>query len=108
GVVTGTVSYMSPEQTRGDVLDARSDLFSLGVVLYEAATGRVPFEGPSALTVIHEIAMVEPPAPSRIRQGLPRAFDGIVARAMAKVRERRFGRGWVVAAELHELLVGRR
>jgi non-specific serine/threonine protein kinase len=106
GVVTGTVSYMSPEQTRGDALDGRSDLFSLGVVLYEAATGRIPFEGPSALTVIHEIAMVEPPAPSRIKQGLPRAFDGIVARAMAKERERRFGRGSEIAAALRALLEG--
>src|SRR3989442_1034804 len=80
GVVTGTVSYMSPEQTRGDVLDARSDLFSLGVVLYEAATGRVPFEGPSALTLIPQIPMGEPPGPSRIRPRLPRALDGIAAR----------------------------
>ncbi|HEY2924087.1 MAG TPA: protein kinase, partial [Candidatus Eisenbacteria bacterium] len=106
GAVAGTVSYMSPEQTRGDTLDPRSDLFSLGVVLYEAATGRIPFEGPSALAVIHEIALVEPPAPSRVRQGLPRALDGIVLRAMAKDREHRYPRGSDIAAALRSLLEG--
>ena len=106
GAVVGTVAYMSPEQTRGDELDPRSDLFSLGVVLYEASTGRIPFEGPSALAVIHEIALVEPPAPSRIRPRLPRALDGIVLRAMAKDRERRYPRGADVAAALRSLLEG--
>src|SRR5467141_3316594 len=103
GAVAGTVSYMSPEQTRGDVLDPRSDLFSLGVVLYEALTGRLPFEGPTALAVIHEIAIVEPPAPSRIRRGIPRALDAIVLRAMAKDRERRTTRGSEIAAALRSL-----
>src|SRR6185295_15447678 len=82
--------YMSPEQTRGEPLDGRSDLFSLGVVLYEAATGRLPFEGPTVLSVLHEIALVEPPAPSRARPGLPRELDQVLLRAMAKDRERRF------------------
>ncbi|HYQ89356.1 MAG TPA: protein kinase [Candidatus Binatia bacterium] len=103
GAVAGTVSYMSPEQTRGDTLDPRSDLFSLGVVLYEALTGRLPFEGPTAIAVIHEIAVVEPPAPSRIRRGLPRALDAIVLRAMGKDRERRYARGGEIAAALRSL-----
>jgi non-specific serine/threonine protein kinase len=103
GAMAGTVSYMSPEQTRGDTLDPRSDLFSLGVVLYEALTGRLPFEGPTAIAVIHEIAVVEPPAPSRIRRGLPRALDAIVLRAMAKDRERRYARGAEIAAALRSL-----
>jgi len=106
GAVAGTVSYMSPEQTRGDVLDPRSDLFSLGVVLYEAATGRLPFEGPSAFAVIHEIALVEPPAPSRVRPGLARELDPIVLRAMAKDRERRFARGAELAAALRSIAKG--
>jgi non-specific serine/threonine protein kinase len=106
GAVAGTVSYMSPEQTRGDVLDSRSDLFSLGVVLYEAATGRLPFEGPSAFAVIHEIALVEPPAPSRVRPGLARELDPIVLRAMAKDRERRYGRGAEMASALRSIAQG--
>src|SRR6185295_3863321 len=100
GGVAGTIAYMSPEQTRGDPLDPRSDLFSLGVVLYEALTGRLPFEGPTALAVIHEIALVEPPAPSRIRRGLPRALDSIVLRAMSKDREKRPARGSEIAGAL--------
>ncbi len=103
GAIAGTVSYMSPEQTRGDTLDPRSDLFSLGVVLYEAATGRVPFEGPSALSIIHEITLVEPPAPSRVRPGLSRAFDAIVQRAMTKDRDRRYSRGSEISAALRSL-----
>ncbi len=106
GAVAGTISYMSPEQTRGDTLDPRSDIFSLGVVLYEALTGRLPFEGPTALAVIHEIALVEPPAPSRIRRGLPRTLDAIVLRAMAKDRERRPARASEIAQALRALSDG--
>jgi predicted ATPase/serine/threonine protein kinase/Tfp pilus assembly protein PilF len=103
GAVLGTASYMSPEQSRGEELDARSDIFSLGVVLYEAATGRLPFEGPTVLTVLHEIALVEPPAPSRVRSGLPRALDHVILRAMAKNRDRRFPSAGDVARALREL-----
>ena len=106
GAIAGTISYMSPEQTRGDTLDPRSDLFSLGVVLYEAVTGRLPFEGQTAISVIHEIALVEPPAPSRIRRGLPRALDAIVLRAMSKDRDRRQARGEEIAGALRSLVDG--
>ena len=90
GTVMGTVSYMSPEQTRGETLDARSDIFSFGSVLYEAATGRQPFTGPSLLRIMHEIAAVDPTPPSRVRPELPREFDLIIERALAKERERRY------------------
>ncbi|HKC65332.1 MAG TPA: protein kinase [Pyrinomonadaceae bacterium] len=90
GTIMGTVLYMSPEQTRGLALDARSDIFSLGSVLYEAATGRQPFTGPSLLRIMHEIATVDPTPPSRIRPELPREFDLIIERALAKERERRY------------------
>jgi serine/threonine protein kinase len=91
GVIVGTVSYMSPEQTRGDSVDARSDIFSLGCVLYQAATGRLPFQGPSALSIMHEIATANPPAPSSIRSNLPTEFDRIICRALAKDKEQRYG-----------------
>ncbi|HET9253515.1 MAG TPA: protein kinase [Candidatus Eisenbacteria bacterium] len=104
GAIVGTVSYMSPEQSRGESLDARTDIFSLGVVLYEAATGRLPFEGPTTLTVLHEIALVEPPAPSRVRAGLPRSLDHVILRAMAKKRERRFETAGELARALRDLL----
>ena len=90
GTVLGTAAYMSPEQTRGEVLDSRSDIFSLGCVLYEAATRSLPFAGPSRLAVMHAIATTDPLSPSRVRPELPREFDLIVERALAKDKERRY------------------
>jgi serine/threonine protein kinase/tetratricopeptide (TPR) repeat protein len=90
GTVMGTAAYMSPEQTRGEVLDSRSDVFSLGCVLYEAATRSLPFTGPSMLAVMHAIAAADPLSPSRVRPELPREFDLIVERALAKDKERRY------------------
>ncbi len=71
GVIVGTVAYMSPEQTCGEPLDVRTDLFSLGAVLYEAATGRPPFQGPSLLTIMHNIATMDPKPPGAVRPDLP-------------------------------------
>jgi tetratricopeptide (TPR) repeat protein len=90
GAVVGTVAYMSPEQTRSEPVDGRSDIFSLGGVLYEAATGRLPFRGPSVLAVFHDIATAEPPRPSALRPELPPELDQIILRAMAKDREQRY------------------
>jgi serine/threonine protein kinase/tetratricopeptide (TPR) repeat protein len=90
GQIVGTVSYMSPEQTRGEPLDTRTDIYSLGVVLYEAATGSLPFKGASLLSLMHNIATVYSPAPSAIKPGLPMEFDLIIERALAKDRERRY------------------
>ncbi|MGH9903334.1 MAG: serine/threonine-protein kinase, partial [Pyrinomonadaceae bacterium] len=103
GVVIGTVPYMSPEQTRGEPLDARTDIFSLGCVLYEAATGRLPFTGPSALAVAHAIAAVDPPPPSRLRPELPREFDLVVERALAKERTQRYTSASELAGALRAL-----
>jgi len=103
GSVVGTAAYMSPEQTRGEALDARTDLFSLGVVLYEAATGRLPFEGPTILSVLHEIALVEPPAPSRVRSGIPRELDQVIRRAMSKDRAHRYASAGELGDDLRAL-----
>jgi len=102
GMVLGTIAYMSPEQTRGEILDARTDIFSLGCVFYEAATGKVPFSGPSILSVLHEIATAEPPAPSTISNAVPQGLDSIIRRCLAKDREKRYSS----AAELANALRG--
>ncbi|MGH9686747.1 MAG: protein kinase domain-containing protein [Candidatus Acidiferrales bacterium] len=92
GTIVGTVNYMSPEQTRGEAVDPRSDIFSLGCVLYEAATGRLPFTGRSILEIMHEIATAVPPPPSRVQQGLPAAFDRLVTKCLEKEPAQRFAR----------------
>jgi hypothetical protein len=84
GTVVGTPYYMSPEQARGDVLDHRSDLFSLGIVLYEMATGRTPFPGHSTGAVLRELAATDPPPPAAVVPDLPPAFSTLVMRMLAK------------------------
>ncbi len=103
GTVLGTAAYMSPEQTHGHVLDARSDIFSLGCVLYEAATRSLPFAGPSMLAIMHAIATVDPPPPSRVRPELPREFDLILERALAKDKERRYSSAAEMAHAMRSL-----
>jgi len=90
GVVHGTVAYMSPEQVRGDDLDARTDLFSLGTVLYEMATGRRPFTGKTSLTVSKAILDENPSPPSLTNPALPAQLDEIVGKALEKDRDLRY------------------
>jgi serine/threonine protein kinase/Flp pilus assembly protein TadD len=90
GMVLGTVNYMSPEQARGQKVDGRSDLFSLGVVLYELITGRRPFGGETWHHTIVAITDSEPPPIAREAQGAPAALQEIIDRALAKDRERRY------------------
>jgi serine/threonine protein kinase/tetratricopeptide (TPR) repeat protein len=106
GVVLGTLSYMSPEQTRGEHLDARSDIFSFGAVLYEAATRSLPFPGQSALATMDAIARLEPIPPSRVRPELPPEFDAIIARALQKDRERRYSTAAEMGKDLRDLRSG--
>jgi serine/threonine-protein kinase len=84
GVIAGTPAYMSPEQSRGEPLDGRSDLFSLGSVIYEMATGRPPFQADGTLALLRQICDATVPPPSSLRPGLPRWFDRIVLRLLAK------------------------
>ena len=90
GVVMGTARYMSPEQARGQKVDARSDIFSLGIVLYEMITGRVPFEGATASDVIAAILDKEPSPLARYAPEVPVELERIVAKAMRKDREERY------------------
>jgi hypothetical protein len=84
GVIVGTPSYMAPEQARGEAVDARSDLFSLGCVLYDLATGQPPFRGKDTLAVLSALATEEPPPPHELRPELPPALSDLVMRLLAK------------------------
>jgi len=84
GRTTGTVSYMSPEQSRGDNLDRRTDIWSLGVVLYEMLTGRRPFSGDHEQAVLRSIINDEAEPPSGLRTGVPLELERVIAKAMAK------------------------
>jgi serine/threonine protein kinase len=93
GVLIGTPNYMSPEQISGRPMDGRSDIFSLGVVLYELLTGERPFSGDTISTIIYRILYEEPRPPRIINGKLPPAFDGILKRALAKEPADRFQTG---------------
>jgi serine/threonine-protein kinase len=91
GLVMGTATYMSPEQARGQQVDARTDIFSLGVVLYELLTGRLPFEGSSTYEIVAAILSDrEAPPLSRHSSGIPAELERIVGKALRKNREERY------------------
>ena len=103
GSALGTIQYMSPEQARGLDIDARSDIFSLGIVLYEMATGRAPFQGASAGAIFEQIFGAVPPAPSDLAAGISTDFDRIVFRALEKDRELRYQSAADMRADLRRL-----
>jgi TolB-like protein len=90
GVAVGTIAYMSPEQVRGEELDARSDLFSFGAVLYEMATGRRAFDGNTSAVIFHEILGGEPPAESYGKAQVPKPLEEIIRRSLEKSRDFRY------------------
>src|SRR5580698_371726 len=103
GRVLGTPAYMAPEQLNGEGVDGRSDLFSLGVILYAMVTGHSPFQGDSATTVSFKVANREPVAASALDLSLPRELDEVISRAMAKDREQRYQRGAEFAEDVRQL-----
>ena len=96
----GSPAYMSPEQVKEQPLDHRTDIYSLGVVMYHLLTGRLPFEAANNYSLIYQITSVEPRPPSALRPEVPAALDTIVLRAMAKDREARFRRWEEFSLEL--------
>ena len=102
GSMVGTLKYMSPEQVQGLLVDARTDIFAAGVVLYQLLTGRRPFDGDSEFAIIQQIISTMPPPPSSINPMLPAALDDVVARALAKSRDLRFDSAQAFALALRE------
>jgi eukaryotic-like serine/threonine-protein kinase len=106
GSAVGTVSYMSPEQARGSPLDARTDLFSLGTVIYEMATGKTPFGGGSTADVFVALLREDPPPVSKLNPAMPKQLDAIVAKLLAKDVALRYASAEELQEDLEGLGVG--
>jgi serine/threonine protein kinase len=103
GDIFGTAVYMSPEQARGEELDARTDLFSLGSVLYQMATGKKPFSGNNTVTTLEAVLNRKPEPPLKLNPKLPADLQGIIGRAMEKNRGNRYPTALVMKADLQAL-----
>jgi serine/threonine protein kinase/tetratricopeptide (TPR) repeat protein len=103
GVTLGTIQYMSPEQARGEAIDSRSDLFSLGVVMYEMAAGSPPFAGATTAVIFDGILNRQPAPPSTVNGSVPPDLDRLIARAMAKEPGERYQHAAELVADLQRV-----
>jgi eukaryotic-like serine/threonine-protein kinase len=106
GSIVGTAQYLSPEQARGAPVDPRSDLYSLGIVLYEMLTGHVPFSGDTAVEIAMKHLSSVPKPPSELRESIPHDLDAVVMRALAKEPDQRYGSAEEMDADLARVARG--
>jgi serine/threonine-protein kinase len=104
--VIGTAQYLSPEQARGESVDARSDVYSLGCVLFELLTGEPPFTGDSPVAVAYQHVREDPPIPSSVREGVPHELDSVVLKAMSKNPANRYQSAAEMRSDLIKVLAG--
>jgi TolB-like protein len=103
GTTLGTVAYMSPEQALGEQVDHRTDIFSLGIVIFEMLTGTLPFAGSTSTALALQIVQAPAPAPSAVNRSLPADLDPIVGKALAKSLEQRYESAVTMSAELRSV-----
>src|SRR5205823_7692114 len=104
--VLGTATYFSPEQAQGEAVDARSDLYSLGAVLYEMLTGQPPFSGDSAVAVAYKHVKEDPTLPTRLEPAIPTALEAVTMKALAKNPSNRYQSAEELRADLHRARTG--
>jgi eukaryotic-like serine/threonine-protein kinase len=107
GLLLGTIPYMSPEQVRGEQVDARSDLFSFGAVMYEMATGQPAFRGEAIAEVIAQILQGTPPAATKVNPSVPPAIEAIISKALEKDRNHRYQSAAEVLRDLKAAQIGK-